>query len=257
MPVVPPTPLELAILAVVGLVAGAVNTVAGAGSLLLLPALIFTGLPPDAANATNRIGIVFQTSAAVWGYRQAGLSLGRTELALTVAAMLGGAVGSFLATLLSADQTRIAIVICMGVMLVLSLVPRKKGTPEEEARRTLPEVTPGMLAGFFGIGVYGGFLQAGVGILALLFLSLVFRAGLVASNVVKSTATLGLTIVAIGMFAARGETLDLARGGVLALSSAIGGYAGAKATVRLGERVVRIGIVLAVSLSMIKLLWDM
>jgi uncharacterized membrane protein YfcA len=256
--------IDLALLAVVGVLAGWINTIAGAGSLLLLPALVFTGLPADAANATNRLGILATTSAALVGYRRAGLSIGRSEIVLTLAAMIGGLGGAYVATLLGAEEMRIAIVVAMGVMLVLSLVPAKKKDAgpspvpdrEREGANALPSPTPAMVAAFVGIGVYGGFLQAGLGIVVLLYLSLAHGVSLVASNVVKTTATLGLTIVAIAIFAWRGETIDLVRGGVLAASSAVGGLFGAKATVALGDRFVRVAVALAVIASMAKLVWD-
>ncbi|AKF05297.1 sulfite exporter TauE/SafE family protein [Sandaracinus amylolyticus] len=252
--------VELVVLALVGLVAGWINTVAGAGSLLLLPALIFTGLDASAANATNRLGILATTIAAVVGYRRAGLSVGRNELVLTGAAMVGGGIGSFIATLLAPEQMQIAIVVAMGVMLVLSLIPTKKKPVEGEAppaAAKLPAPTAGMIAAFVAIGTYGGFLQAGVGIVALLYLSIAHGVSLVASNVVKSTVTLALTVIAIAVFAARGETIDVVRGGVLAVTSAIGGLVGARATVALGDRFVRVTVVIAVVASMIKLVHDM
>jgi uncharacterized membrane protein YfcA len=245
-------PLVLALLACVGLVAGWINTVAGAGSLLLLPALIFAGLPADAANATNRIGVLVQSIFAVWGYHRAGMKAGRSERVFTFAATLGGAIGAWIATLLSASNVRDAIVVAMGVMLVLSLVPKKKGAEG----KTLPDPTPLTVAGLFVIGIYGGFLQAGVGILVLLFLSLVAGTGLVASNVLKSLITLSLSIVSLAVFASRGETIDPVRGGALAVGSALGGYLGARATVKLGEKWIRAAIVVAVAASMVKLLWD-
>jgi uncharacterized membrane protein YfcA len=245
--------LTLAMLAGVGVVAGWINTVAGAGSLLLLPALIFAGLPADAANATNRIGVLVQSIFAVWGYHRAGLKVGPAERRFTIAAALGGIVGAFIATLLSPGEVRDAIVVAMGVMLMLSLVPRKKGMAEVTV---LPAPTPLTIAGLFVIGIYGGFLQAGVGILVLLFLSLVAGAGLVASNVLKSTVTLALAVVSLAVFAGRGETIDPVRGGALAVGSALGGYLGAHATVKLGEKWIRAAIVVAVGLSMLKLLSD-
>lgn len=268
MPISDAHPLELVVLGLVGLAAGWINTVAGAGSLLLLPALIFTGLDASAANATNRVGILAQTLAAVLGFRRAGLAITRREVALTVAAMVGGAIGSYVATLLSAAQMQVAIVIAMGVMLVLSLVPRRT-KPRAEDERTAPDpsgtaraegtapITLGSVVAFVAIGVYGGFLQAGVGILVLLYLSLAHGISLVASNVVKSTVTLALTIVALAVFAARGETIDLARGGVLAITSAIGGLVGARSTVALGDRFVRGAVVVAVVASMAKLIFDL
>jgi uncharacterized membrane protein YfcA len=261
--------VDLLVLAIVGVIAGSINTVAGAGSLLLLPALIFTGLDADDANATNRIGILVGAAAALIGYRRAGLAIGRRELALTFAAMIGGGIGAFVATLLAADDVRIAIVVAMGVMLVLSLIPPRKSAPPAGIAATpaqpitpaapspaLPPPTAGMLLAFVAIGTYGGFLQAGLGIVVLLYLSMVHRVPLVASNVVKSTVTLALTVVAIAVFAWRGERIDLVRGGVLAIASAIGGLVGARATVELGERFVRIAIAVVVLASMIQLLVD-
>ncbi len=252
-----PSLLPLLLLAVVVLFASAVNTVAGAGSLLILPALIFSGLDASAANATNRVGILVQTAAAMVGFRRAGLFVGRDELRLTAVTMAGGLIGSFLATLLAPAGMQLAIVVAMGVMVVLTLIPRRKRAEDAEPRATLPPPDAKMLAGFFLIGIYGGFLQAGVGILVLLFLSHVFDASLVASNVLKSTATFGLTLVALGVFAARGEAIDLPRGVVLACAAAVGGFLGADFAVRLGEKWIRLAIVAAVVVSMTKLVWDL
>lgn len=269
MDVAPADPLVLVLLAVMGVIAGAVNTVAGAGSLLLLPALVFSGLPDDAANATNRVGILAQTAMAVWGYRRAGLRVGKPEAALSGVVMAGGVVGSFVATLLSARSMRIAILVAMGTMLVLSLVPPRRpparaaspetpgdAAPAAPARRPVP-VTPLVVVGLALVGVYGGFLQAGVGILVLLFLTHSTRTDLLTANVLKSTATLGLTVVALVIFGLAGETIDPARGLALAAGSGVGGAVGARATVALGERFVRIAVALAVSAAMARLVWDL
>lgn len=282
----PAEPLTLIILAAIGVVAGAVNTVAGAGSLLLLPALVFSGLPDDAANATNRVGILAQTAMAVWGFRRAGLTVGKSEAALSGVVMAGGVVGSVVATLLSAGSMRIAILVAMGTMLVLSLVPprRREQTavgvpgatgadgpsgaaaassaadiapaPGSASLRRPVEATPLVALGLALVGVYGGFLQAGVGILVLLFLTHASTADLVTANVLKSTATLGLTLVALVVFGLAGETIDPARGLALAVGSGLGGAIGARATVALGERFVRVTVVVAVSAAMARLLWD-
>jgi uncharacterized membrane protein YfcA len=249
--IAPSALLPFAALALVGAIAGWVNTVAGAGSLLLLPALIFAGLPADAANATNRIAILVQSIFAVWGYRRQGLHVGATERTFTIAAAIGGVIGALIASWLSASHLRDAIVVAMGVMLVLSLVPRR--TTEGAA---LPSPSPLTIAGLFAIGIYGGFLQAGVGILVLLFSSIVAGAGLVASNVLKSTVTLALALVSLIVFASQGETIDPMLGGALAVGSAAGGYLGAHATVKLGEKWIRGAIVIAVLASMIKLVLD-
>jgi len=249
--------LPLLLLFIVVLFASAVNTVAGAGSLLVLPALIFSGLDASSANATNRIGILVQTSVALLTYHRAGQRVGARELRLTLATMAGGGIGSFLATMLSSDQLRIAILFAMVLMLVLSLLPKRKVVRAvTDAKPVLPEPTPLMVIGFFVIGIYGGFLQAGVGILAMLFLLHVFAVDAVVSNVVKSAATLGLTVVALSVFAARGEDIDASRGAVLAAASIVGGLFGARMAMRVSERAVRAAIVVAVLVSLVKLVGD-
>lgn len=248
----------LAFLFVVAVCASAVNTVAGAGSLLLLPALIFSGLDASAANATNRMGILVQTGAAIVGFRRAGLRVGSNEMRLTFTAMLGGGVGSFFATMLEPAGMQLAIVLAMGLILVATFLPKRRAAPNAPPPRdTIPEPDPRMLAGFFFIGVYGGFLQAGVGILALLFLSRFYDTSLVAGNVLKVTATFGLTIVALSVFTVRGETLDVPRGLVLAVGAAIGGFFGADLAVRLGEVWTKRAIAAAVLASMTKLVYDL
>lgn len=250
--------LPFVFLFVVVLFASAVSTVAGAGSLLVLPALIFSGLDASSANATNRVGILVQTAAALITYRRAGLRVGARELRVTVAAMLGGGVGSLFATTLTSDQLRIAILIAMVVMLALSLLPKQKSKAPTDAGGTpaLPEPTPGMLLGFFVIGVYGGFLQAGVSVLAMLFLIHVYSVEPIVTNVVKAAAAFGLTIVALSVFAARGEHIDAPRGLVVVAASMLGGLVGARIAMRVSERVLRASIVVAVLLSLIKLVGD-
>ncbi len=246
------SPTQLLILAVVGLFAGWVNTVAGAGSLLLLPALVWSGLPDDAANATNRLGILAQTTAAVLGYRRAGIPVGRAEATLTVPAAIGAALGAWWASSIEAADVRTAVLIAMGVALVLTLVPMRVSTPP----MPLPRATPGTVLALFAIGLYGGFLQAGVGLLVLLYLARAHRVSLVTANVLKSALVLALSIIALSVFAVRGETIDPLRGGVLACSSALGAVGGARATLRIGERLVRIFMMLATAATMLALLLD-
>jgi uncharacterized membrane protein YfcA len=250
---------DLVLLALAGLVAGAVNTVAGAGSLLLLPTLIWTGLPADAANATNRIGILAQTTMAVVGFRRAGLRVEGSELRMVGLVTAGGVLGALVATRLSPRSMELAIVAAMVAMLALSLAPSR--TPD--AKALVPgaarpaALSPALMLGLALVGVYGGFLQAGLGIVLVLVLSRSGAMDLVRANLVKSAATLALTLVAMAVFWSAGETLDPWRGGALACGSAVGGLVGARATVRLGPEVVRRVIVLAIVGALAKMLWDL
>ena len=251
--------LELAVLAVAGLAAGYVNAVAGAGSLLTLPALIFTGLDPSAANATNRIAIFFNNVTAVAAYHRGGLRVRRVALPLMIPLGLSAAAGAWVATLLDERQLKLAIAIAMVTFLFLSFVPRRSSERAEAGDDAPPELPPfhwTMVLGFAGIGFYAGFLQAGVGVLILLYMSLVHGSHLVAANALKAVSILVFTVVALGVFVVLGETIDPLRGLVLAGGTATGGYLGAVATLRRGEKFVRVLLVLAVLASVVKLAWD-
>ncbi len=270
-----PSVLELALLFAAGLTAGAVNTVAGAGSLLLLPALIWAGLPADAANATNRVSILSQSTMAVLGFHRAGYRVRPVERTMLGLVMIGAVGGSSIATRLSADAMELAIVITMVVMLVVALLPARKPQPDpsapkdgaprdapaaslagpsdETARRLKPIVALGLL----GVGVYGGFLQAGVGIVLLLFLSHATDIGVLRANVLKSYAALALTISALVVFVWAGEWIDLTRGLAVAAGSGIGGLVGVRATVRLGAVFVQRAVTAALTAALLKMLYDL
>jgi hypothetical protein len=246
-------------LACAGLLAGAVNTVAGAGSLLLLPALMWSGLAADAANATNRIGILAQTTMAVIGFRRAGQRLAAPELRMVGLVMLGGVGGALVATWLSPRSMELAIAAAMVAMLALSVMPSRTPTAQELVPKDAPPVplTPFLGAGLLAVGAYGGFLQAGLGIVLVLFLARATTMDLVRANVLKSAATLGLTLVAMTVFYGAGENLDPWRGGALAAGSAIGGLVGARATIELGPKLVQRVIVVAIVLALAKMIHDL
>lgn len=255
--------LSLAVLAVAGLAAGYVNAVAGAGSLLTLPALIFTGLDPSAANATNRIAILLNNVTAVFAYHRGGLKVKSLALPLAIPLAVSAAAGAWVATLLDERQLKLAIAVAMITFLALSFAPRRRKAENEddEARRSdgpppLPPFQWTMILGFAGIGFYAGFLQAGVGVLILLYMSLVHGSRLVPANALKAVAILIFTAVALVVFVVLGETIDLLRGLVLGAGTATGGYLGAVAALRRGEKFVRVLLVLAVLASVLKLGWD-
>lgn len=245
--------LDLGLLLGAGLVAGYVNAIAGAGSLLTLPALIFTGLDPVSANATNRVAVLFQTGAAVTGVRRAGHRFGRAAWLLTIPATVGGVLGAAVAGRASQDAIRLSIALAMPVFLVLGLIrPRHR---EEAPSRPL-SATPALGVAFFGFGVYAGYLQAGVGVLVLLVLDGLYRVDLIEANGAKLLSVGTLTVAALGTFLAQGVVIDPIRGATLALATTLGGYAGATASVRRGSGFIRLVLTVVVLVSAVKLVVD-
>lgn len=242
----PPLTLDstagLTLLAAVGALAGAINTVAGAGSLLTLPALILLGMPADLANGTNRVGVLVQTAAATARFGRAGLLEAGQAARLLVPSAVGAALGAQLS--LGLDEARMRQVI--GVALLLLLAPSLARPERWLAEEPRPTRLPGALrAGiFFGIGLYGGFLQAGVGLFLVAALVLVEGLDLRRANAVKTLLVGAFTLPAAAVFAWGGR-IAWGPGLALALGSALGGWLGARLALGWGPRVLR-GVLLGV-----------
>ncbi len=229
-----------------GCVAGAVNVLAGGGSFLTLPVLIFLGLPPGVANGTNRVAIVLQNVAAVWGFRRHRIDEPQAWGRAALPATFGAVAGAWLA-LRTGDEVfqRLLALFMVAMSLASVWTPR-------------PRRTGGSLAGFWpaagfvAAGVYGGFVQAGVG---FLFLAVTSRAGLdlVRGNAVKVISVLALTLLSLVVFAASGRVAWVP-GLALAAGTVAGGLAGVRLTVLKGHRWVR-RVVTASALLLAVKLW--
>ena len=266
------SPIDLAVLCIAGVLAGYVNTVAGAGSLLTLPALIFTGLDASAANATNRISVLLQTATATVTLHRGGIRVGKLAW-LCVPATVSAIAGAYVASQLDERAIRTAITLSIVVFLLLSFVPKAKNRRptsmaadeggdaavggDQKAGATPRGQRALMGMEMAAIGFYAGLLQVGVGVLVLLTLPRFHGVPLVQANALKVLMILVLTIAALGVFVQQEQVIDLWRGLVLGVSTAAGGYLGARATLRHGERLVRVLLVLAVVASVGKLTWDL
>ena len=237
-------------LALAGALAGVANTLAGGGSFIILPILIGLGLTPGVANATSRIGVLAHGSAATLTFmRSKALPLGLIAR-MAPAMCVGALVGAWLATRLADDLLRPVI---GGVLLLWALIllvrPGRFLKPPEQP------LVPGPLSHALAllIGVYGGFLQAGVGFpLVALFVSLLGHTAL-AANAAKVALVFIYTVLALAVFAASGE-VAWTEGAVLAVGMMFGGYVGARVQLRLGPGVVRWAMLVMVAISGLALL---
>ncbi len=142
---------------------GPLNVVAGGGSFLTLPILIFFGLPPGVANGTNRVAILLQNLVASWGFHRHGVLDPRAVVWAALPATAGAGLGAWAALSISDDAFRHVLAALMVVVTLWTLVSRRSEPKEQPA-----VLRVGMLAvGFFGVGMYGGFVQAGVGFFIL------------------------------------------------------------------------------------------
>lgn len=243
-------PWQYPLLVFVGLVAGFLNVLAGGGSLLTLPILIFTGLPAAVANGTNRVAIFFQNIFAISGFRRQGIFPWKLALLCVAPALVGSYLGANLAvTIDDAMFRRTLAIIMVGVLIFTALDPMKRLRGSVE--RFTPVRIAVLLVSFFAIGVYGGFVQAGVGFLVLTGL-LIHGLDLVQSNAVKVIVIFAFTIVALAVFIYHGE-VDYGLGMALAAGNSAGGWIASHMAVKKGHDWIKKVVTLTILVFAIKL----
>lgn len=222
--------------------AGALNAVAGGGSFLTLPALVFTGLPPVVANATGTVALLPGYASGAWGFREdlqapPGLTLKR----MAVLSVAGGAAGAML-LLVTDDQTfRVLIpwlllaataLFAVGPAIVQRTRMRDGGAP------SIGRASIGVLL----VSVYGGYFNGGLGILLLALFGLLGQSNLHAANGSKNLVSALLTAIAVLVYAA-GGLVAWPQALVMMVAATAGGYVGARMARRLPASVLRAGIV--------------
>jgi uncharacterized membrane protein YfcA len=229
-------------------VAGFVNTLAGGGSFLTVPLLVLVGLPPTVANATNRVGVLAQSAAAVAGFAREGVHGTRLGVRLLPAVLVGSWLGAWTAARLpEAWFGRL-----FGLLMLLGLpIVLRNPLPAAGSRRELPLRV--QLVIYFALGVYGGAIQAGIGIPMLIALVAAGGLDLVRANGVKVVIVAALTVVALAQFAWDGK-VAWSHGLVLAVGGSLGGYAASRFGARVGERLIRPVLTVTIVLLALRML---
>lgn len=243
--------LEIILLIAVGFVAGAINTLAGGGSLLTLPILIFMGLPPGIANGTNRIAIVIQNIFTTAGFKSKGVITFPFSIYVGISALFGSIVGAKIALDIKGETFNKILAVIM-VVVVIYMVINSKVKISSVVERTTGKHLWFSIFLFFFVGVYGGFIQAGVGFIMLLILSSVNNFSLVKSNAIKVTVALIYTIAAVAVFAYN-DKIDWEMGLILAIGNAAGGWIASRWSVKKGDGLIRKFLIVMIVIMAIKL----
>jgi uncharacterized membrane protein YfcA len=234
-----------------GLIAGFINTLAGSGSLLTLPLLMFIGLPPNVANGTNRIAILLQSLVGTLGFRkQAELDI-KTGFKLGVPSILGSVAGALLTLVLNARSMEMVIGILLFIMFFVVLFKPEAWLKGKKEKR-MPVSTLMNFLIFFFIGVYGGFIQAGVGIFLLGGLGMGAGMDLVKANAIKNFLVFLYTPFALLVYIFAGQ-VDYKAGLILSIGSMTGAWLGTKSAVSWGPVFIRYVLLFAVLISAIQL----
>ena len=243
--------LKLILLAVIGVITGVINTLAGGGSLLTLPMLIFLGLPPSVANGTNRIAILIQSIVTNVGFRSKGVKTYPFSIYFGISATLGAIIGAQLAIEIDGELFNKILAVIM-VIVVAYLVLNRKSTIDHAVEKVKGKPLWISTILFFFVGIYGGFIQAGVGFLMLLVLSGINNFTLVKSNAIKIVVTGIYTVFAVFIFVIN-DKMNWEYGLILAFGNAVGGWFTSRWSVSKGDGVVKIFLVIMVVIMAIKL----
>lgn len=248
--------LEMIVIVVAGFLGGMLNAVAGGGSFITLPALIFVGVPPIMANATGTAALLPGYIASAWRFRRdiefpANLSF----KALSLISILGGSLGATV-LLLSSEKlfsTLIPWLILLATLLFI-IGPRlftAKNDSSQPAIKTPVRASKSKLIAYaimFTVCAYGGYFNGGLGIILLAALALLGQSNLLGMNGVKNYVSALLTTIAVLVYAA-GNVIDYGHLMIMGIAAVIGGYAGAELAYRIPQNAMRIFII-AVGLIM-------
>ena len=242
-----------ALIAAAAFLAGIINAIAGGGTLLTFPALVWIGRNPIIANATNTVAIWPAGVSGALGFRKDVATLQRWLWLLTIPSLLGGAAGAVL--LLHTPEKLFAriVPILIGGATVLLAAQESVGRTflSGQTRMSGPHIALAFTFQF-AVGIYGGYFGAGMGILMLAALGLLGLTDLHQMNGLKNVLGLSINGIAAIYFIAHGAVVwnDVL---IMAVFSIAGGFAGAKLAYKLGRKFVRgavvvIGVVMTIAL---------
>ena len=245
---------QLIVLVIGGFAAGIINTVAGNGSAITLPLLMWVGLDPNTANATNRVGAIFQTSSAMASLPKSKRVkyLFRESYFILPPIIIGSATGAWLAVDIPEDLMRISIGIIMIFLLITMLVNPKKWLIQTDGSKNRKNIKTWLT--FLGLGLYGGFIQMGFGIFFLSLAVLMAKYALRDGNIMKLFTAFIMTIPAFIIFAWSGS-IAWTYGLSLALGTSMGAWVGTKKIIQHPKanaitRKVLIGVILIAIIKM-------
>lgn len=233
--------------------AGAVNALAGGGSLITFPTLVWLGLPSIVANATNTVALWPGALGSMWGYRRELATTDRRLYLLVVPSVVGGLAGALLLRLTPTDvfDRLVPLLVFFATALFMVQEPLQRRFGQSRDAR------PGRwlwTAGLFQllVGVYGGYFGAGIGILMLASLSILGSDDIHQMNGLKNLLAMCVNGIAAAYFVWM-DMVSWSDAGVMAVGAIVGGVAGARLARGMGRRAVRravVGIGLAMAIGL-------
>jgi uncharacterized membrane protein YfcA len=242
---------EILLLIGAGIAAGFINTLAGSGSLLTLPLFMAFGLSAPVANGTNRIGILLQSLTSVLSFKKQNLLDFPTALKIAIPSVIGSILGALLAVDVDEKAMKTTIGILLIFMFFLILWKPNRWIKEHEGSHPLPLWVQVVV--FFCVGMYGGFIQAGVGFFLLAALVMASGLDLIKANAVKVLMVFFYTPFSLSIFILNHQ-VDYKLGLIVAAGGILGAWIGAHMSVKWGPGVVRVILLVTLLVASAKLL---
>jgi uncharacterized protein len=256
--------LEVCVIFLAGVWAGAINTIVGSGTLVTFPTLLLFGYPPLVANVSNNVGLVAGGITGIHGYRRELRPNRAMLLRLAPASILGGLVGALLLLVLpeSSFKAIVPALIAVGLlMVVLGPAVQRRAARRDAARGTDGDRRSrgsdiALTAGVFGAGAYGGYFGAAQGILLVGLMSMILTMGIQRINAMKNVlATLVNAVAALTFMVVAWDKIDWRLVALIGGGALIGGYLGARVGRRLPPVALRTIIVLIGVVALVKILF--
>jgi uncharacterized membrane protein YfcA len=238
--------LDLIIFFTAAFGAGLLNTIAGGGSFLTFPALVFTGVPIVAANATSAVAVFPGYLGGALGFREELKQIARPRtLRLILITLIGGAVGSAL-LLVSSNEAFARIVPYLLLLATLAFLfgDQLRAMATRRAKAMKPEGAIGL----FAVSLYGGYFNGGLGIILLALFTLWGMKDINLMNGLKNGLSFALSAISVLIFALAG-LVEWPQAILMMVGATLGGYAGAPVARALPKSVIK-GIIAAIGFGM-------
>lgn len=242
--------LEILLLFGVGTITGFINVMAGGGSTLSLPILIFLGLDASVANGTNRIGLLSQNIFGILSFKKENVSQLKLSLKLSAFTLPGAIIGAIYATKISNETFETILGIVMIGIVFTMMIPNSKDYIEEKITGKVPWLIYPIM---FALGFYGGFIQVGIGFLLMISLHNILKMCLLYVNLHKVFIVMVYTIPALLIFIFT-NNVNWFYGISLASGTGLGAWWSAKVAVKRGEKVIKGFLIVAIIIMSAKLL---
>ena len=243
---------ELILLSITGVATGFLNVMAGGGSMLSVPIMIFLGVPGTIANATNRIAILPQNISAVWAFYRKGFSNFKLSLSLGLCTIPGTIIGASIASRVPNDQFNNVLAVIMIFVLIIMALPQAKVINSDQSPSRNRMIAGHLL--MVVIGFWGGFIHIGVGFLLMPVLNRVMQLDLITTNAHKVMIVLCYTSVALIVFASQLE-LVWKYGIALGIGTWTGAWLAANMQIKKGIGAIKVTLNIVIVAFIIKLIF--